>query len=160
MMLDDASSRLSPHDTIKDSLEFWKARSSAVQNSVYVMYVLLQQCLERGWLDECELVVNEIVERRLPGVPCNSIVKAMVANEERERFENSVSMCEVLLESLSRPAFKTLNQQFFEHYLKALLCLGRFAEVREQHARLKLGKRFPKSTAIAVALRDAKAQQM
>ncbi|KAE8878066.1 hypothetical protein PF005_g13406 [Phytophthora fragariae] len=158
-ILDDASSRLSPHETIKNSLEFWKVHSPTVQNSVFIMHVLIQQCLKRDWLDECELVVNEIAERRLPGVPCNSIVKAMTVNEERGRFENNVRMCKVLLKSLSRPGFRSLNKQFFELYLKALLCLGRFGEVREQHARLKLGKRYPKSAPLAVALRDAKAQQ-
>jgi hypothetical protein len=86
-------------------------------------------------------------------VPCNSLVKVLDANER------SVRMCELLLKSLARPAFRSLNQQFFESYLKALLCTGRFDKVCEQHARLKLGKRFAKSAPIAVALREAKAQQ-
>jgi hypothetical protein len=86
-------------------------------------------------------------------VPCNSLVKVLDANER------SVRMCELLLKSLARPAFRSLNQQLFESYLKALLCTGRFDKVCEQHARLKLGKRFAKSAPIAVALREAKAQQ-
>ncbi|KAL4176658.1 hypothetical protein KRP22_001599 [Phytophthora ramorum] len=158
MILDDASESLSPPEAIKNSLEFWRTHGSAVQNSVYLMYTLLRQCLERDWLDECELVLKEIADRRLPGVPCNTIVKLMDVNEQRGRFEDNARMCEVLLKSLTGPGFKSLNQQFFERYLKALLCLSRFDEVREQHARLKLGKRFPKSTPIAVALRDAKTQ--
>jgi hypothetical protein len=73
----------------------------------------------------------------------------------------------VMLLAVARPAFRSLNQQFFESYLKALLCTGRFDKVCEQqcccvllqHARMKLCKRFAKSAPIAVALREAKAQQ-
>ncbi|KAG7386427.1 hypothetical protein PHYPSEUDO_000256 [Phytophthora pseudosyringae] len=159
-ILDDATERLSPHEAVKNSLEFWKTHDSVVQSSVYLMYLLIQQCLTRGWIDECELVVHEIAERRFSRVPCNTVVKIMDVNEERGRFEDNVRMYEALLKLLPRSGLKSLNQAFFEGYMKALLCLGRFSEVREQHARLKLGKRYPKSAPLAVALRDAKAQQV
>ncbi|GMF47348.1 unnamed protein product [Phytophthora fragariaefolia] len=158
-ILNDTSSRLSPQEAVQDSLEFWKAHNSAVQNPLYPLHLLIQQCLEHDWLDECELIVTEMAQRRLPRVPCNGIVKVLAVNEERGRFEENMRMCDVLVTSLSRRGLKSLNQQFFERYLKALLCLGRFGEVRKQHARLNLGKRYPKSTPIAVALRDAKAHQ-
>ncbi|ETI32064.1 hypothetical protein F443_21047 [Phytophthora nicotianae P1569] len=66
-ILDDAHETRSPHESMKSSLEFWKTHTN-VQNPVYVMYVLIQQCLERGWFDECELVVKEIAKRRFLAV--------------------------------------------------------------------------------------------
>ncbi|GMF29913.1 unnamed protein product [Phytophthora lilii] len=159
-ILDDASENHLPHEAIKISLEFWETNDCAVQNSISPIYTLLHQCLERGWIHECELVVKEIIARRMPAVPCNTIVKVLGANEERNRFEDNVRICESLLNSLSRPGLNTLNQRFFEDYMKALVCLGRFDEVRKQHARFKLGKRFPKSTHLAIALRDASTQQV
>ncbi|ETI32063.1 hypothetical protein F441_20903 [Phytophthora nicotianae CJ01A1] len=67
-------------------------------------------------------------------------------------------MCEALLKMLPRSGFKSLSQQFFERYMKALLTLGRFSDVCEQYACLKLNKLFLTSTLLAATLHDAQAQ--
>ncbi|RLN96384.1 hypothetical protein BBJ28_00003184 [Nothophytophthora sp. Chile5] len=159
VLLDDneKQSTPKPREAIKRSLGFWEEHSALLHDMGFVIHLLLKQCLKRQWYDECELLVGEIAKRRLPRVPCNTLVEVMDVNEQRGHFAENAAMGKKLLARLDRSGFRSLNAHFFERYLRSLLHLGRFQEICEQHRKVGLASRFPNNEVIRAVLRDAEA---
>ncbi|EEY68130.1 uncharacterized protein PITG_04509 [Phytophthora infestans T30-4] len=140
------------------SLKFWGERPSVLSGQGFLVYLLLEECVEQQWDDECEFLVDYLLELGVARVPVNTIVKMMGSNEVRGRFEANVRIGEKLLESLSQNNRLKLRDNFYERFLMSYFRLEQFDKVSEQHAKLNLEKRYPHNEVIRTIVHDAAAQ--
>ncbi|KAG6958060.1 hypothetical protein JG688_00010693 [Phytophthora aleatoria] len=150
--------RMSPHAAVESSLKFWGERPSVLSGQGFLVYLLLEDCIERQWDDECEFLVDYLLELGVARVPVNTIVKMMGTNEVRGRFEANARIGEKLLQRLSQTNRSKLRDDFYERYLMSYLRLEHFDKVSEQHAKLNLEKRYPHNEVIRTIVQDAAAQ--
>ncbi|ETN00079.1 hypothetical protein F442_20857 [Phytophthora nicotianae P10297] len=150
--------KMSPHEAVEGSLKFWGERSSVLSGQGFLVYLLLEECIERHWDDECEFLVDYLLELGVARVPVNTIVKMMGNNEIRGRFEANARIGEKLLERLSQTNRSKLRDDFYERYLMSYLRLEQFDKVSEQHTKLNLEKRYPHNEVIRTIVQDATTQ--
>ncbi|KAF4040412.1 hypothetical protein GN244_ATG07376 [Phytophthora infestans] len=150
--------RMASHAAVESSLKFWGERPSVLSGQGFLVYLLLEECVEQQWDDECEFLVDYLLELGVARVPVNTIVKMMGSNEVRGRFEANVRIGEKLLESLSQNNRLKLRDNFYERFLMSYFRLEQFDKVSEQHAKLNLEKRYPHNEVIRTIVHDAAAQ--
>ncbi|KAG6622081.1 uncharacterized protein IUM83_07303 [Phytophthora cinnamomi] len=116
------------------------------------------QCVEHRWDEECELLVDYLLDLGVARVPINSVVKMMEANEVRGLFDVNARVGKKLLDKLPSNTRWKLREEFYERYLMSFLRLEQFDQVREQHTRLNLEKRYPHNEVIRTIVQDAALQ--
>ncbi|GMF29909.1 unnamed protein product [Phytophthora lilii] len=150
--------KLSPRATVENSLKFWGDRPSVLSGQGFLVHLLLEECLEHQWDEQCEFLVDYLLDLGVSRVPINSIVKMMEANELRGLFEANARIGKKLLQKLSVTNRRKLREDFYERYLMSFLRLEQFDEVREQHEKLNLEKRYPHNEVIRTIVQDAALQ--
>ncbi|GMF52466.1 unnamed protein product [Phytophthora fragariaefolia] len=150
--------KLSPRAAVENSLKFWGERSSVLSGQGFLVHLLLEECVEHQWVEECELLVDYLLDLGVARVPINTIVKMMGANEVRGEFKVNARIGKNLLEKLSPNNRWKLREDFYERYLMSYLRLEQFGQVREQYERLKLEKRYPHNEVIRTIVQDADLQ--
>ncbi|KAH7462984.1 uncharacterized protein KRP23_13201 [Phytophthora ramorum] len=149
---------VSPRAAVENSLKFWGDRPSVLSGQGFLVHLLLEECAEHQWDEECEFLVDYLLDLGVARVPINSIVKLMGTNELRGHFESNARIGEKLLEKLSRNNRGKLRDDFYERYLMSYLRLEQFDQVSEKHAALSLEKRYPHNEVIRTIVQDAAAQ--
>ncbi|KAG7397839.1 hypothetical protein PHYBOEH_012101 [Phytophthora boehmeriae] len=147
--------KLSPREAVENSLRFWDDHSSVLSGQGFLVHLLLDECVSRQYDDECELLVDYLLELGLVRVPVNSVIRMMVSNELRGRFEVNARIGEKMLQKLPQKARSKLRDDFYERYLMSYFRLEQFEKLREQHADLRLEKRYPHNEVIRTIVRDA-----
>ncbi|KAF4320904.1 hypothetical protein BBO99_00003695 [Phytophthora kernoviae] len=147
--------KLSPREAVENSIKFWDDHSSVLSGQGFLVHLLLDECVSRQYDEECELLVDYLLDLGLVRVPVNSIVKMMASNELRGRFEVNARIAEKMLQNLPEKARTKLRDDFYERYLMSYFRLGQFEKVRDQHADLHLEKRYPHNEVIRTIVRDA-----
>ncbi|RLN96386.1 hypothetical protein BBJ28_00003186 [Nothophytophthora sp. Chile5] len=150
--------KLTPRKAVENSLKFWDDHSFVLRAQGFLVHLLLAECMARQWDDECELLVDYMLELGVIHVPIHSVVKLMGTNELRGRFAANARISEKLLTKLPHEARRKLREVFYERYLMSCLRLEQFEKVREQYARLNLEQRYPHNEVLRTILRDAASQ--
>ncbi|KAE8973872.1 hypothetical protein PF010_g25682 [Phytophthora fragariae] len=150
--------KLPPRVAVENSLKFWGEHSSVLSGQGFLVHLLLVECAEHQWDDECELLVDYVLDLGVARVPINTIVKMMETNEVRGQFEANARIGKKLLDSLSPKNRWKLREEFYERYLMSYLRLEQFDQVREQHALFNLEKRYPHNEVIRTIVEDAALQ--
>lgn len=150
--------KMSSRAAIEHSLHFWEKHPSVLRGLGFLVLLLLDECLEHQWDDDCEFLVDFMLDRRVTRVPSITIVKVMESNEVRGRFEANVRIGEKLLEKLSQKNRQRLRDDFYERLLMSYLRLEQFDQVSDLHAKWNLEKRYPHNEAIRTIVHDANAR--
>ncbi|OWZ22482.1 hypothetical protein PHMEG_0002797 [Phytophthora megakarya] len=150
--------KMSARAALENSLKFWGDRPSVLSGQGFLVHLLLEECVERQWDDECEFLVDYLLDLGVSRVPLNTIIKMMGTNEVRGRFEANSRIGDKLLQKLSNANRVKLREDFYERYLMSCLRLEQFAKVSEEYAKFNLEKRYPHNEVIRTILQDAAAQ--
>ncbi|CAI5723804.1 unnamed protein product [Peronospora effusa] len=151
--------KMSPRAAVESSLNFWKEHSTVLHGQGFLVHVLLEECIKHQLDDECEFLVNYLLDVGVGRVPVNSVVKMMEANELRGRFEANARIGDKLLYKLFRSNRGKLRDDFYERYLMSYLRLEQFDKVGQQYAYFNLEQRFPYNKVIRTIVQDAAAQE-
>uniref|UniRef100_A0AAV1TDQ8 Uncharacterized protein n=1 Tax=Peronospora matthiolae TaxID=2874970 RepID=A0AAV1TDQ8_9STRA len=156
---DMSQNNMLPRAAIESSLKFWTAHSSVLCGQGFLVRLLLEKCVEHRWDDECEMLVDHLLDIDVARLPVSSITKLMETNESRGRFEANARIGDKLLQKLSLTNRQKLRDGFYERYLMSCLRLEQFDKVSKLHAKFKLEKRYPFNEVIRKIVRDAAARE-
>uniref|UniRef100_M4BRI9 Uncharacterized protein n=1 Tax=Hyaloperonospora arabidopsidis (strain Emoy2) TaxID=559515 RepID=M4BRI9_HYAAE len=156
---DMSQNNMLPRAAIESSLKFWTAHSSVLCGQGFLVRLLLENCVKHQWDDECEMLVDHLLDIDVARLPVSSITKLMETNESRGRFEVNARIGDKLLQKLSLTNRHKLRDDFYEHYLMSCLRLEQFDKVSKLHAKFKLEKRYPFNEVIRTIVRDAAARE-
>jgi hypothetical protein len=149
---------MSPRAAVENALKFWGEHSSVLNGQGFLVHLLLETCVKLQWDDECDFLVDYLLELGVSRVPINTIVKLMGANELRGRFDANARVGEQLLEKLSHNNRSKLRDDFYERYLMSYLRLEQFNQVASKYAALGLEKRYPHNEVLQTIVHDAAAR--
>ncbi|CAI5727405.1 unnamed protein product [Hyaloperonospora brassicae] len=159
MLTHDMSEKnMSPRAAIESSLKFWAARSSVLCGQGFLVRLLLKECVKHEWTDECEMLLDHVLDVSVARVPIHSIIKLMETNESRGRFDVNARIGDKLLQGLSPSNRQKLRDDFYERYLMSCLRLEQFDKVGKVHVTYNLERRYPFNDAIRTIAQDAAAQ--
>ncbi|POM68794.1 Hypothetical protein PHPALM_14997 [Phytophthora palmivora] len=150
--------KMSPRSALESSLKFWGDRPSVLNGQGFLVHLLLDECVERQWDDECEFLVDYLLDLGVSRVPLNTVVKLMGTNELRGRFEANARIGDKLLQKLSHANRLKLREDFYERYLMSYLRLEQFDKVSEEYTKFNLETRYPHNEVIRTIIQDAATQ--
>ncbi|TDH72916.1 hypothetical protein CCR75_005504 [Bremia lactucae] len=113
---DMAQNEILSRTAVERSLEFWKEHPSVLDSPGFLVRLLLDKCLEHRWDDECEFLVDYMLELGLYRIPFITIIKMMKDFENRGRFEANARIGQKLLQRLS----ETNRQKLYDRFLRVL----------------------------------------
>ncbi|CAH0480653.1 unnamed protein product [Peronospora belbahrii] len=156
---DMVEKKMSSRAAVESSLKFWKEHSSVLHGQGFLVHLLLEECIDRRLDDECEFLVNYLIDLGVSRVPIGSIVKMMGVNELRGHFEANARIGHKLLQQLSKSNRGRLCDEFYERYLMSYLLLEQFDKVSQEYVNLNLEQRYPHNEVIRTIVQDAAARE-
>ncbi|CEG45848.1 uncharacterized protein PHALS_02121 [Plasmopara halstedii] len=148
---------MSSRAAVEHSLSFWEKHSSVLRGQGFLVLLLLDECLEHKWDDDCEFLVDFLLDRHVAQLPIVTIVKIMGMNEARGRFEANARIGEKLLRKLSKANRRKLRDDFYERLLMSYFRLEQFDKVSNMYATNDLEKRYPHNEKLRTIVHDAAA---